>query len=392
MRQVTKTTPPVGENVGEYPYPVDVSSQPALEASLSALTMDFANFMISPDVLRMWKTTSPTALQVLNGLLLLAKPAPAGGAPPPSGGVTREDVAEIKASLTSKLDGMYGKVRMPLELQVGRFCAYCERYEGSAELEVEHICAKSVFPLFYFAWENFLFGCKMCNTRKTTRPARADLVGPTEADYFAAVKQKYLWPQWSSTAYRQLTPVPEYKDGANWLRFPSPADPRNRMVGQDTVSRTVTADVVVVSGAVFGPGTIIRFITADVKARVPVRVRYDARTREAEEIVALLGLNDESTDKDLRMFERTEAWFRVMERVLELKSKKTADDFAKFWPVMMGSVKQPGFYSLWVAAINEVGRGRSWEVPDTKTAVVDLFLQEIKKPELFPGTNTANTP
>jgi|GEM_PF-6119178 len=384
MRPVTKRTP----TAQEYPYPVDVSSQPLLNASLNALAMDFSNFMLAPEIEDIWGSASPTALEVLNGLLLLADDAP----PAAAGAVAPDAVKAVKKSLTDKLNTWYIAARRPLEEQIGRFCSYCERYEGSAELQVEHICPKSAFPLFYFAWDNFLFSCGMCNTLKGTRPTRADVGAQAdEAGYFAAVKQTYLWPQWSNTAYRDLRPVLEHRSAAGWRRVAFPEDPRNRMIEPHQASRTVTADAVVLGGTVLGPGLRLNF-TKVVEQRVPVRVTFEPTTDEAREIVDLMHLNDDSDATDLRMFERTECWYHVMERVRDLRNQTTAADFRRSWDLMMGTVKQPGFYSVWVAVIELLGRGRTWQVPGTATLVMDLFLEKINDQAFFPGTNTANTP
>jgi uncharacterized protein (TIGR02646 family) len=49
-----------------------------------------------------------------------------------------------------------------------RRCNYCE---DSVADEVEHIKPKSLYPEFVFVWENYLYACGQCNTRKNNKYA-----------------------------------------------------------------------------------------------------------------------------------------------------------------------------------------------------------------------------
>jgi uncharacterized protein (TIGR02646 family) len=49
-----------------------------------------------------------------------------------------------------------------------RRCNYCE---DSVADEVEHIKPKSLYPEFVFVWDNYLYACGQCNTRKNNQYA-----------------------------------------------------------------------------------------------------------------------------------------------------------------------------------------------------------------------------
>lgn len=59
----------------------------------------------------------------------------------------------------------YGDAKFPLISNIGLFCSYCEGAEKLHSIEVEHIVAKSRTGS-RTAWDNFLLGCKICNTSK----------------------------------------------------------------------------------------------------------------------------------------------------------------------------------------------------------------------------------
>jgi uncharacterized protein (TIGR02646 family) len=49
-----------------------------------------------------------------------------------------------------------------------RRCMYCE---DSCADEVEHIKPKDIYPEYVFVWENYLYACGQCNTRKNNQYA-----------------------------------------------------------------------------------------------------------------------------------------------------------------------------------------------------------------------------
>lgn len=59
----------------------------------------------------------------------------------------------------------YGTAKRDLLNRLGHYCSYCEQnLPGGAE--VEHIQPKSLVPALMEDWDNFLLGCKNCNTVK----------------------------------------------------------------------------------------------------------------------------------------------------------------------------------------------------------------------------------
>jgi len=63
----------------------------------------------------------------------------------------------------------YGKALDDLTERLGFYCSYCEQPITHAP-EVEHVQPKSLEPGLETTWNNFLLGCKSCNTVKGDTP------------------------------------------------------------------------------------------------------------------------------------------------------------------------------------------------------------------------------
>lgn len=63
----------------------------------------------------------------------------------------------------------YGEARDFLIAAVGDYCSYCEMPCKQGP-EVEHVRPKSLDPALLLEWDNFLLGCKPCNTVKGNTP------------------------------------------------------------------------------------------------------------------------------------------------------------------------------------------------------------------------------
>jgi uncharacterized protein (TIGR02646 family) len=75
-----------------------------------------------------------------------------------------------------------------LEDRLGVYCSYCER-RLPASLEVEHVSPKSIDPAHERDWNNFLLGCKNCNTVKGSKPTNIpDFLWPDRDNTFLAFK------------------------------------------------------------------------------------------------------------------------------------------------------------------------------------------------------------
>ena len=389
MRPVTKG------GQGVYAPVVDVSSQANLNQSLAAFTITFGSTAIAP-VTAVWNTASPTARQVLDGLLLVAK-APKKKKPvqPPAKKQKiipslTDQVNAIKKTLATKLATIYGTASGPLEDQLGRFCSFCEHYYQSG-LAVEHVVPKAPFPLFYLAWDNFLLACPVCNSNKLSKPPRNDAqftpAPANEVGYYTVIKDGYLWPQRYTDVYRTTKPVLEFYVQNKWWEVTYPVADQTELKSADKVTRTLKADVWSNSGT-----------TGTWWYDVPVRVRVNPTNAHATAMVTMVALNKPSSNKkkpggeaDIRLWSRTEQWFKVLESLQLLQGAK-ASQFDGLWKMMMKSVQQPGLYSIWVTVIDLLGPGGSWVVPNTTQTVMAKFLAEIVGQDYFPGTDTANTP
>lgn len=352
-----------------YPYEVDVSSQNNLMNTLHAIPIVCTGEPLKGRVEEVWGTNSPSAWQVLQGLLEYYL-----GHPP------QNFTAVLATSLKGKLSGYYAKAAGPLEKQLGRFCSYCEQYYG-AGLAVEHICPKTPYPLFYLAWDNFLLACPSCNSAKGNKPPRGNPPLNPEAEYFQRIKTTYLWPQWYSDSFKYLRPCLQCWENNQWEDVTDPIDAQNRVTVENVLQREIVADV----------------LQKGQLKNLPVRVAYKAVAPRATELLTLLNLNRRSFnparpggEQDIRVWERTLQWFKVLESMRLLNQAPTKALFDAMWSMMMKWVSQPGIYSIWVAVIDYGGPNRSWLVPQTQEPVMDRFLNGIGN--VFPGTDTANTP
>jgi hypothetical protein len=377
---------------------VDVTSQVNLDASLGAITITFGG-VAKAKVKKVWGTTGPTALEVLGGLLLIAKLDKSKPAKPPKKKmktITAADISPIKKTLASKLQTIYATAAGPLESQLGRFCSFCEIYQPSG-VAVEHITPKSEFPLFYIAWANFLLACPVCNSIKKSKPPRGDAqFKPAPADevgYFTVIGNNYLWPQKYTKVYRTTRPQLEYLGGdGKWWKVTYPVADGTELISADQMTRTIRADVCA--------DLTTKGVTKPTwRMNVPVQVRVaGTNTRGTNMVDALVNLNKPSSndkkpggEADIRTWTRTKQWFDVLDSLTDLK-KADAGTFPGLWKMMMKSVQQPGLYSVWVTLIDLLGPGGSWKVPGTTTPVMTKFLTEILDQNYFPGTDTDDTP
>jgi hypothetical protein len=369
---------------GTYAPDIDVSTQQDLLDSLGNYDLLFQG-VAAPKVRKLWNTNQPTARQVLTALERLRT---WDGNPPAKkqkGVPTSAQVDSIKGTLTGNLTNVYTTAGPTLENQMGRFCSLCEVYQPGG-VAVEHIVPKAPYPLFYIAWDNFLLACTVCNSNKLSKPARTDpLFAPPPADdvgYYDTILTSYLWPHKFSDIYRVLPPKLEYKSATTWKAVTYPAAAGTTVVKDDSTTGEVRANVSVL-------GTSGNPIWRN---NVLVRVRLDATNPRGTRMVGLAGLNKESglTRSDARIYMRTVHWFNALTALRLLQN--SGGMFEQMWQMMMLQVRQPGFYTNWVAIIDALGPNGAWTVPVTGGSVMTRFLTEITGNQYFPGTDTANTP
>ncbi|HEY6786442.1 MAG TPA: hypothetical protein VI365_03940 [Trebonia sp.] len=378
---------------GTYPFVVDVSSQTNLQTSLQAFTITFGTTAAAP-VAQVFGTASPTAWDVLSGLLLVAK---AKGTKhvkkkAKTTGVTVANVKGIKETLNRKLATMYSQAAPLLNVQLGRFCSFCELYNQTG-VAVEHVAPKAPYPLFYIAWDNFLLACSVCNSNKLSKPPRTDpqfLPAPTdEVGYYNTLNNNYLLPNRYTLVYRTTKPQLQYQgDDGKWWPVTYPVADGTELRSADEVTRTIRADV---RANVTTKGKT----KAKWRMNVPVRVQVIPTNPRSTKMVELAALNKPSgqteTLADIRVWTRTLRWFTVLDSLNTLK-QANATTFPQLWNMMMASVQQPGLYSVWVTVIDLLGPGGSWTVPGDGTPVMTKFLTTITGQNYFPGTDTADTP
>lgn len=63
----------------------------------------------------------------------------------------------------------YGDALDDLISRLGPYCSYCEQ-PITHGAEVEHVQPKTLVPELETSWDNFLLGCKSCNTVKGSKP------------------------------------------------------------------------------------------------------------------------------------------------------------------------------------------------------------------------------
>lgn len=388
MRPVNKGAP------ATYPYVVDVSSQAQLEATLKAFTITFGT-SAAAKAEALWDTDSPTAWQVLSSQLLVAKKVP----PPKKrkkGVPSSADMKLFKPTLDPKLSSLYGQAAGDLETRLGRFCSFCELYTTTG-LAVEHRAPKAPYPLFYLAWDNFLLACTVCNSIKKSKPPRNDplfAVAPaTEAGYFAAIEDGYLWPDVHTYTFRNTKPVLEYFTEGRWWQVSHPVAEGTEMIERGERDRQPLADVC--SNTHDDTGKL----TAEWFYKVPVRVQVvpggPLSTKMVDELVKLnkpsSNIKKAGAEADIRTWTRTIMWFKAV-RSLRRLLNADADNFDTLWDSMLESVEQPGVYSVWVTVLDLLGPNGSWKVPNTTMPVMTKFLTTITGAGYFPGTDIGNTP
>lgn len=80
----------------------------------------------------------------------------------------------------------YEDARDQLFERIGEYCSYCEMQsnEGPA---IEHVQPKKLYPNLKITWDNFLLGCRYCNSSKGTKDINlSDYFWPDKDNTFRA--------------------------------------------------------------------------------------------------------------------------------------------------------------------------------------------------------------
>ncbi len=370
---------------GTYPYTIDMSSYANLITSLRHYSLNY-----NAPAVRRTIGSSPTLDRQLGDVWLTVSQVAAGQIPSPA------DIAALRAAQTKiakRIGKQYRLAANQLIVNMGRFCAYCEKPNPSP-LPVEHMVPKDNYPLFSLAWSNFLNTCTVCNTQGTgkgTGPARATVAGwnpapiADELTYFTRCRAQYLWPD-EQLAYRSLVPRLEYFSASQvaWLPVPvaDSVGPGIRRTSWDYPTRTINA-------------AIYLDHTSDLFYR-RVRVSYAALPGRAAESQTYLGLDQQGggndpnnpTTSDGREFDRTTAWFALVG--LLGRARFIPDrEFEDWWNnTVLPLADIVGNFSLWVRILDLLNItdvfGRS---------LLSRFLNDCRAANSpFPGTDTAQVP
>ena len=87
----------------------------------------------------------------------------------------------VKGDSAGRVYAEYQDALDDLADQIGLYCSYCEMPINNAP-EVEHVQPKSLEPDLALAWDNFLLGCKSCNSTKGDTPVDPELIAFPDTD------------------------------------------------------------------------------------------------------------------------------------------------------------------------------------------------------------------
>lgn len=88
----------------------------------------------------------------------------------------------------------YGYFMGQLIARIGEYCSFCEVAMG-ANLAIEHVLPKIVYPNAETDWNNFVLACTNCNSRKGTK---------------AQSRAGYYWPDTSYTGFNTFSMLEYY--------------------------------------------------------------------------------------------------------------------------------------------------------------------------------------
>jgi hypothetical protein len=319
-----------------------------------------------------------------------------------------KNLKKVKGSIEGKLSEIYKESSNELKDILGSYCSYCELPERSSALAVEHVVPKAPYPIKFVDWNNFLLGCPNCNSVKLSKPPRKDakswVAGMATADQLAqAVLDHYYWPHISQYSFRFYIYTLQYKQINSFTPLSMPfAANHQKFRNVNPRGRTVMAEVNI-SGTTW---TRTEFVVLPIALAPSSTFVFDKS--KVENTIDLIKLNrriNDDQEKDIRTFNRTDAWFKVL-RQLDLLDKditragtdaQKKDNFNSSWGRLLDYAVSEGFYSIWITILKEIqypnyldnlNRHRNLGekfVYDTGNTQTDLYRK-------FPGTNATSLP
>lgn len=285
----------------------------------------------------------------------------------------------IVSAIKNQVNDLYKQASVPLTEALGAFCSYCGT-PLSGLLEVEHAVPKADYPTYSVTWDNLLLSCGPCNNAKSDDPKRATVRGwlnnpnPTEQQYYDSIRDDhYVWPDLPGDAYDDLLPELQYLTAGGawqWIAMDHATNYNNFVIGTNIATRTVRA----------------RIFSSDnaTSEDLIVRVAIDPTGDRAEAMNALCGFNEvknPGSTYDRRMMNRTLAWFTCLGAIKRIAQTSSPEGRAALWEALKYQAVAVGFYSVWVAILEEV-----------QSDAATSFVQQTNHMGLFPGTNTAELP
>jgi len=292
-----------------------------------------------------------------------------------------------KSAIIDKATEIYKTAAGPLATAVGTFCSYCETAIPGL-LEVEHVAPKASYPTLMTTWANFLLACGPCNNVKGENPGRATAaVNPpppalnattgTDTAFYDKIRNLYAWPDWWDGTFQffpidfQMSP----DNGTTWVSM-SYADASdledNYLVSQDLNTRAIRADL-----------------------RHDGQLYYNVLVAAVvqpwgQNLVQLCGLNNPGNTGvnktyDRRLYNRTLAWFQILDLLRPLMNIDDEQTFLQLWPFIQYSSASTGFWSVWVTLLSQFN--------DFATPPHSLgywLYADSTAAQFYPGTNTTN--
>ena len=325
------------------------------------------------------QTTDPLVLTVPNALALALA---AVVATPPSASQTA-----AKKAIIDKATDIYKTAAAPLAAAVGSFCRYDET-SVPGPLEVEHVANKAFYPTLMTTWDNFLLACGPCNTAKGDDPTRAvaavnppppalDPATGTDLQFSAKIRDLYAWPDSYNGTFQYFWTDFQISldNGATWqqMTYADAANlDQNYLVSQDLNTRVVRADV---------------WHNGALRANAMVYVVVQPWEQNLVEMCNLNALGNTSGNKtyDRRMYNRTLAWFSILEIMRPLMTIDNEDTFLLLWPIIQYSSASTGFWSLWVTLLSQYN-----DFANPPHSLGYWLYADPTAATFYPGTNTAN--
>lgn len=313
---------------------------------------------------------------------------------------------KIKNTIVEKLTEIYQQSKVDLEDNIGRYCSYCEII--SNDLAVEHIVPKAPYPLKMIEWDNFLLGCKGCNSTKGDRPERKQAKqwvasNANANDMAQAILNHHYWPHIDESSFRLYKYTLMYKDGNDF----KPID-LNRSAHLENFSDINPRSSGVIASVRIDNTTWKRNVeVVSVANPIGAVSGFTLDKPRLESTLGLLKLDKVTNTKgkrDKRTVRRAESWFEILREVDDLDKEvlkagadtnQQKEKFVSQWENLLKIAKKTGFYSVWVTILQEHNYPAFLDNPNKYKKLGQKFVADTNDGQIdirknFPGTRTTN--